>query len=330
MKKRDILVRLEELGFDRNDYWVITGSAMVLYGIRENTHDIDLGCTSALADRLEQQGFPTSRMEDGTRKITIGDDIEIFENWIYGTVQDADGVPVISLDGLIGMKRALGREKDLRDIRLIEDFTAGLVTGRPVLKICNDLGDYLKASRYIDFENSSISEKARTLFVPDDEIETVRNTYHFVRDGIRHSWDVQDKRVTVAASDVLREKVGICWAKANLLAALLRANRIPAGICYQRLTLGDTPDTGYCIHALNAVYLKSLGRWIRLDARGNKEGVNAQMCLDAEKLAFPVRPELGEIDYREVYAEPSPITMEVLENNSDALYMYLNALPDRL
>lgn len=45
---------------------------------------------------------------------------------------------------------------------------------------------------------------------------------------------------------------------------------IPAGICYQRLTLGDTPESGYCIHALNAVYMKRLDRWIRLDARGNK------------------------------------------------------------
>ena len=69
--------------------------------------------------------------------------------------------------------------------------------------------------------------------------------------------------------------MGICWAKSNLFAALLRANNIPAGICYQRLTLGDTPDTGYCIHALNAVYIKSINKWIRLDARGNKNGINA-------------------------------------------------------
>ena len=76
-----------------------------------------------------------------------------------------------------------------------------------------------------------------------------------MRDEIKHSWDVQDKRVTKSASDVLEQGVGICWAKANLLAALLRACGIPAGICYQRLTLGDVPETGFCIHALNAVYI---------------------------------------------------------------------------
>ena len=44
--------------------WMITGSAMVLYGIREQTHDIDLGCTKQLADRLEAEGCPVERLAD--------------------------------------------------------------------------------------------------------------------------------------------------------------------------------------------------------------------------------------------------------------------------
>ena len=43
MQKTDILNRLDALGLDKHQYWVITGSAMVLYSIREQTHDIDLG-----------------------------------------------------------------------------------------------------------------------------------------------------------------------------------------------------------------------------------------------------------------------------------------------
>lgn len=199
-----------------------------------------------------------------------------------------------------------------------------------MLTICDDFEDYLKNSHYIDWHHASIKEAAANLLVPDNDVETVRKTYEYVRDQVKHSWDARDKRITVTASDVLREGVGICWAKSNLLAALLRANHIPAGICYQRLTLGDTPDTGYCIHALNAVFLKSLNRWIRLDARGNKEGITAEMRLEGEKLAFPVRAEMGEIDYNQVCAEPLSITMDVLENSTDALYMYLHSLPDSI
>lgn len=74
--------------------------------------------------------------------------------------------------------------------------------------------------------------------------------------------------------------------KSQFLAALLRANGIPSGFSYQHLILGLTPDTGYCIHALNTAYLDSLGKWLRLDARGNKKNVHAEFSLDEEKLAF--------------------------------------------
>lgn len=54
------------------------------------------------------------------------------------------------------------------------------------------------------------------------------------------------------------------------------------------------------------------------------------MSLDQEQLAFAVRPELGEIDYQEVYAEPLPVTMDILEKSTDALYMYQHLLPQAL
>ncbi len=199
------------------------------------------------------------------------------------------------------------------------------------LVLKNEIQDYLSESQYINWKDTAILEKAKEFQEnSDSEINLVKNIYEFVRDDIPHSWDVQDKRVTKAASEVLEQGVGICWAKANLLAALLRACNIPAGICYQRLTLGDTPETGFCIHALNAVYMKDLNRWIRLDARGNKNGADAQFSLDTEQLAFSVKPEYGEVDYGEIYAHPSEKLMKVLEENEDALEMYMHRLPDLL
>lgn len=195
--------------------------------------------------------------------------------------------------------------------------------------IVRDISEYLKSSRYIDWTHELVLDTAARFRTAsrENELELVRSLYHFVRDEISHSLDAQDRRVTVTASDALREKTGICWVKANLLAALLRACGIPAGICYQRLMLGDTPESGYCIHALNAVYMKGPDRWIRLDARGNREGVHAEMDMEKERLAFRVRPEMGEKDYPEIYAEPLQLTMDILENSTDALYMCLHSLP---
>jgi len=58
------------------------------------------------------------------------------------------------------------------------------------------------------------------------------------------------------------------------------------------------------------VYIASLGRWNRLDARGNKAGVQAKFSLQEERLAFTVRKEVDEIDYDIIYTSPNATTME--------------------
>lgn len=113
------------------------------------------------------------------------------------------------------------------------------------------------------------------------------------------------------------------------LAALLRANEIPSGFSYQRLTLGDSPDTGYCIHGLNTVYVSSLKKWIRLDARGNTDQIQAEFSLNEEKLAFKVEKD-GEIDYNDNHSAPDKKLMRILEENDDALEMCLYHMPDSL
>ncbi len=190
--------------------------------------------------------------------------------------------------------------------------------------------EYLRETKYMNYSDPLVKAKADELMkMSHNDIELIRNTYNFVRDEIKHSWDAKDHRVTVTASDVLREGVGICWAKANLLAALLRANNVPSGFSYQKLTLGDTPDTGYCIHALNTVYVPSMVKWIRLDARGNNENVHAEFSLEEEKLAFEIKSE-GEVDFYNNLADPAPNLMRILETSTDALHMYLNNLPAQL
>jgi len=166
----------------------------------------------------------------------------------------------------------------------------------------NDFADYLKADEYINFHEESVREKANELFNSlSDEKEKIKTAFEFVRDKINHSGDINSDKMTKSASEVLRHGEGICLAKSHLLAALLRHAGIPAGLCYQRLTQGDTPDTGYVTHGLNAVFLSGECKWIRLDARGNKKNVNAQFSIHEEKLAFPIRPEYGEMDYPIIY-----------------------------
>ncbi|MEO5350181.1 MAG: transglutaminase family protein [Magnetococcus sp. YQC-3] len=156
------------------------------------------------------------------------------------------------------------------------------------------------------------------------ELVVVKRCFEFVRDQIRHSADFKMNPVTCRASDVLRYKTGFCYAKSHLLAALLRANGIPAGLCYQRLSVGDR-GAPYCLHGLNAVFLQDYG-WYRLDPRGNKPGVIAEFCPPQEALAFAVR-ERAERDLPEIWAEPLPVVVQTLEAHSD-YEQVLAHLPD--
>ncbi len=192
------------------------------------------------------------------------------------------------------------------------------------------LDAYLQPSPLIDFGHPAVQDYLASQDAGRSETDAVRETFEFVRDAVAHSWDIGSRRVTARASDALRFREGICYAKSHLLAALLRGQGVAAGICYQRLTLGDTPESGYCVHALNTVYLASLDKWIRLDARGNKPGVDAQFSTDAERLAYPVRPECGERDSGVNHAEPHPKIVETLAAHDDCRAMYAHHLPAEL
>ena len=143
-----------------------------------------------------------------------------------------------------------------------------------------NIAGFLRKTAFVDYSTENIRMKADELFNGiSDDTEKARIAYEFVRDKIPHSFDIDATVITAKASDVLIHETGICHAKANLLAALLRSQRIPVGFCFQHLTLMDDDSAGYCVHCYNAVFLD--GHWVKIDARGNKPGVDAQFSLDA-------------------------------------------------
>ena len=171
---------------------------------------------------------------------------------------------------------------------------------------------FLASTDTIDWRTESVRRLAEALRdQAHEELDLVRNTFEWVRDKIQHSVDFQRTEVTCRASDVLALRTGYCYAKSHLLAALLRANGVPAGFCYQRLTLnGDQPP--FCLHGLNVVYLHDHG-WHRIDARGNKAGVDAQFIPPREQLAFATGFD-GEFDFQEIWSAPLPVVIQSLES----------------
>ncbi|PCH59099.1 MAG: Cro/Cl family transcriptional regulator [SAR86 cluster bacterium] len=172
---------------------------------------------------------------------------------------------------------------------------------------------YLQSSEQIDWQTPTLVTQAQSLAEGlDSQLDIAKACFEFVRDHIKHSLDYRLNPVTCKASDVLKHGTGYCYAKSHLLAALLRANGIPAGLCYQRLTI-ENNNPPFCLHGLNAVYLEDYG-WYRIDARGNKTGVDAQFRPPLEQLAFPILIA-GEIDLPEIWTEPLDLIVNYLQSH---------------
>ena len=188
---------------------------------------------------------------------------------------------------------------------------------------------YLAATTIIDWQDPDILKLSRQLATPDTHT-TAKVCFEWVRDNIYHSSDYKMNPITWRASDVLKHKTGYCFAKSHLLAALLRSLSIPTGFCYQRLSVFDD-GAPYSLHGFNAVYLPEHG-WYRMDARGNKSGIDAGFNPPQEQLAYGINlPE--EIDCKHIFAEPLAIVVEALQTHNtwdEALHNLPDLDPEEL
>jgi len=185
--------------------------------------------------------------------------------------------------------------------------------------------EYLKYTEVINWNRPEILSKAKDLAAGKiSKADIAKSCYEWVRDHVKHIDDYDIQTVSCTASEVIKSGSGICYAKSHLLAALLRANSISTGFCYQRLSRDDN-GVPYCLHGFNAVHLSKFG-WYRIDSRGNKEGVNAQFSPPLEQLAFSIQLS-GEIDFSEILPDPLPIVVEALKRYKTKDSLWSN-LPD--
>ncbi|MCX8129414.1 MAG: transglutaminase-like domain-containing protein [Clostridia bacterium] len=198
-----------------------------------------------------------------------------------------------------------------------------------------DLSLFLAEDEYVDFSSSIITEKAYELFHNiKTDVEKAKIAFEYVRDEIPHSFEIGAKVITARASEALANKTGICHAKANLFAALLRTQCIPTGFCFQRMTIANDDSLGYAVHCYNAIYIDY--HWIKVDASGQANGKTAQFSLTEPVLAFPVGEEYDEYFWDGIYARPHSDTMKMLEKAKslrdirDNIPDYVNEPPDIL
>ena len=192
------------------------------------------------------------------------------------------------------------------------------------------LDDYLKeVPPIIQFHTPLIQQKIQ--FIKSQASrnrDRAKMAFEIARDEVAHNFDTKSDNITINAEDVLKSKEGICFAKSHLLASLLRGMDIPTGFCYQKVLRKGTIESGYALHGLNAIYLPETG-WFRVDPRGNKPGIDSQFTTEEEKLAYPIRTELGEIDYDVVLTNPLPPVIDAMKKSTNCEQLF-NSRPTDL
>ena len=115
---------------------------------------------------------------------------------------------------------------------------------------------------------------------------------------------------------MLERKTGYCFAKSHLLAALLRANAIPARPCYQRLKNHADVGPAFYLHGLNAVWLEEYGP-VPGGCPGRAD-VHAEFTPPHEHLAF-IPKEPGQADLTGIFSDPLPVVVDLLSKSTDYL-----------
>lgn len=136
----EISKRVKEVGLPSGKY-VVVGGAMEAYGIRD-AKDLDIVVTPDLFEDLIKQGWEVcmcdkckeSWSQGETKRILKRPGVDILSGYSWKDIYEAntdeliqnanviDGVAFVQIEELLKWKKAARREKDLKDVELIEEF----------------------------------------------------------------------------------------------------------------------------------------------------------------------------------------------------------------
>ena len=88
--------------------------------------------------------------------------------------------------------------------------------------------EFLLPSEFVDSDNMAIQTAVEPLIVDGNEYETAKNIHRFVTETVEFRTETAINQMTMAASEVLEARKGVCGDYAHLMTALLRAAGIPA------------------------------------------------------------------------------------------------------
>jgi len=122
MTKEDIINLLKQYNLNSHKYIVISGAAMVLYGLKEKTADVDIAVDKEYYEYLlNNYNCTFDKINEYGVKVYFIDNIINFSTTYYDSnFIIIDNIKVQSIEDILILKQKLNREKDKKDITLIK------------------------------------------------------------------------------------------------------------------------------------------------------------------------------------------------------------------
>ena len=130
MSNRDLFQRVKELKLPEGKYALFGSAPMGIRGIKD-CHDIDIIIAEDLWNTYRlNPDWKFGMTENGSEYLSCGD-IKLWYTWTpwYSDIENLiaeaeiiDGLPFVRLERVLEWKKKYSREKDLKDIEIIEKF----------------------------------------------------------------------------------------------------------------------------------------------------------------------------------------------------------------
>lgn len=121
MNKEELLKLVESLKLPKDEYYILGGGSLVMFGIKDTTADLDLCVSDELFERLKKEYNLVNKNECGF--YSISDVIEIIPNPKEEfTCEVIDGYQVEELRRILEFKKKRRAPKDMPYIEKIEKY----------------------------------------------------------------------------------------------------------------------------------------------------------------------------------------------------------------
>lgn len=126
MNKEELLKLVESLNIPKDEYYILGGGSLVMFGIKETTSDLDLCVSNELFAKLKEKYNLDEKDKNECGFYQISDIIEIIPNPKEEfTAQEIDGYKVEELKRILEIKKKRNALKDKPYIEKITQYLEG-------------------------------------------------------------------------------------------------------------------------------------------------------------------------------------------------------------